>query len=156
MSLNLLAGGGRHRAIDRVAELQTRLDAADTLLDRLVREHHEMHTAWRFAERKAANAEDVVVWQDATITDLTAQRDQLLDQARTLRDQLAPYLAAEANTRAITVPPMVRDTTDGADQATEPIPVITLQQAFGSTGPAHVPLWALAQELPVVGRLNTA
>ncbi|GGV46208.1 hypothetical protein [Streptomyces spectabilis] len=60
-----------------------------------------------------------------------------------LKQQLAPYLAAEANAAAVRVPPVYRDTSDPDDQATEPIQALTLQQAFGSTDPAHVPAWAL-------------
>lgn len=59
-----------------------------------------------------------------------------------LRAELAPYRAAEANAHRVDVPLMERDTTAVEDQATEPVPVLTLQQAFGSTNPADVPTWA--------------
>jgi hypothetical protein len=62
------------------------------------------------------------VQQQATIDDLTAERDGLLDE-------VTAYRAAEANATRITVPPMVRDTSDPADQATAPIDVRTLREA---------------------------
>lgn len=53
------------------------------------------------------------------------ERDALQDEIAELRKQLAPFLAAEANANRVDVPPMERDTSDPADQATQPIPVIT-------------------------------
>jgi outer membrane murein-binding lipoprotein Lpp len=66
-----------------------------------------------------------------------------------LRKRLAPFLAAEANAAAVTVPPMVRDTAAIEDQATGPIYVQTLWDALGTgptaavTDPGRVaPAWA--------------
>lgn len=76
------------------------------------------------------------------LRDRTAERDALDAEVAELRRQLAPYVAAEANANAVSLPPQHRDTSNGADQATEPVRVLTLQEAFGSTDPAHVPRWA--------------
>lgn len=168
MSLSILTGGGRHRAVDRVAELTSKLATANATARKLGQEKSDLYADWRFAEHKAANAEDIVVVQDLTITDLTAERDQLHDEVLALKARLAPYLAAEANRKAVTVPPGVRDTSDGADQATEPlgIDVTTLREAADAgllgppaTSPAHIPRttsWARTQEMPVVGRATAA
>jgi hypothetical protein len=72
-----------------------------------------------------------------------------------LRAELAPYRAAEANENAVDVPPMERDTTAVEDQATAPVPVLTLQQAFG-TDPAHVPSWARDTDTQPLPRANPA
>ncbi|MFJ6239828.1 hypothetical protein ACIQH0_37880 [Streptomyces griseus] len=77
-----------------------------------------------------------------------SERDGAQRELTTARSLLAPYLAAEANANAITVPPAERDTTAVEDQATAPIKVTTLREAFGigpvvatqgSTDPAHLP-----------------
>jgi len=78
-----------------------------------------------------------------------------------LRKRLAPFLAAEANENAVTVPPMVRDTSAVEDQATGPIYVQTLWDALGVgptaavTDPGRVPpSWARSEDdtapVPVV------
>ncbi|MFE2047918.1 hypothetical protein ACFXAS_05385 [Streptomyces sp. NPDC059459] len=136
-------GHGRRRAADKVADLRDEnrrllgqlFGAGDAyqLLDQRLTE-----TAARQAE-----AEEIVVKQQADIDDLTAENDQLRDELAALKVRFGPELAAEANAKAITVPPMIRDTSAFEDQATEPCRVITLQEAFGSTDPTHVPAWAL-------------
>lgn len=95
---------------------------------------------------------------DAAGIELSAARQdcqELHDVVLQLRAQLAPYLAARANDEAITVPPMVRDTTAVEDQATGPIYVQPLWEALGvgpvsATDPAHIPSWADTHEMPVV------
>jgi septal ring factor EnvC (AmiA/AmiB activator) len=72
-----------------------------------------------------------------------------------LRDELAPHRAAEANVNAVDVPPMERDTSAVEDQATAPIEVLTLPQAFG-TDPAHVPSWARDTDTQPIPRANPA
>ncbi|CAM5386417.1 hypothetical protein STENM36S_06310 [Streptomyces tendae] len=145
MSLNpipRLKGHGRRRAIDKVAELRdenrrllTQLfDASDAY--QILQQHLAETTA------RQAEAEELVVQQQADIDDLNAENDQLRDELAKLKVRFGPELAADANTQAITVPPMIRDIDGPEDQATAPIPVLTLQQAFGSTDPAHVPAWA--------------
>lgn len=69
-------------------------------------------------------------------------RDQ---EIASLKAELAPHRAAQANRDAVTVPPMERDTTAVEDQATAPVAVLTLQQAFG-TDPTHIPSWAARGE----------
>jgi len=80
---------------------------------------------------KQAEAEQVVVCLEADLQELTEERDQLLAEVEALRSQLAPYLAADANANAITVPDSVRDTTAAEDQATAPIDVRPLWEAHG-------------------------
>lgn len=80
-----------------------------------------------------AEAEMVVVCQGAEIDDLKNERDELRADNEALRRQLAPYLAADANAAAVTVPQMVRDTSAIEDQATAPIRVTTLREQFGGS-----------------------
>lgn len=127
-------------------------------------------------EREADNRTCNLVKLTTTVGELTAERDllqqqldvagievsavrldcqELHDEVVRLRAQLAPYLAAEANAEAVTVPLMVRDTTAFEDQATGPIYVKTLWEAHGigpvaTTDPAHIPSWADMHEMPVV------
>lgn len=151
MSLNpipRLKGHGRRRAIDKVAELR---DENRRLLTQLfgasdayqILQQHLVETTARQAE-----AEELVVQQQADIDDLRAENDQLRDELAKLKVRFGPELAADANAAAVTVRPMVRDTTAFEDQATEPIKVLTLQQAIGSTDPAHVPAWAIRDDDP--------
>ncbi|WP_411095928.1 hypothetical protein [Streptomyces sp. 020-2-3H-GM] len=96
---------------------------------------------------------------NACLADTAKKVTEQRDTARSERDGfevelgkarmlLTPFLAAEANANAITVPPAERDTTAIEDQATAPIKVTTLWAAHGigpvvrtegSTDPAHLP-----------------
>ncbi|MEV7492248.1 hypothetical protein AB0O08_16020 [Streptomyces anulatus] len=145
----------KHRAADKVAELERQLKvqqaqtasafgqligAADTIAT--------LEADLADVRAKRAEAEQVVVCLAADPDERTEERDQALAEASRLRAQLAPYLAADANAHAITVPLAERDTSSFEDQATEPIKVTTLREAFavgpvvatqGSTDPAHLP-----------------
>lgn len=145
----------KHRAADKAAELKQKLKdqqaqtasafgqligAADTIATL----QHQLADV----RAKRAEAEQVVVCLAADLDERTEERDQARAEVTVLRAQLAPYLAADANANAITVPPAERDTTAFEDQATEPIKVTTLREAFavgpvvatqGSTDPAHLP-----------------
>ncbi|MFD8200602.1 hypothetical protein [Streptomyces sp. NPDC059701] len=147
MSLNpipRLKGHGRRRAVDKVAELReenrrlfTRLMGADDAFALL---HQQLaDTAARQAE-----AEEIIVQQLANLDDLHAENEQLRDELAALKVRFGPELAAEANANAIAVPPMVRDTSAIEDQATQPIPVVTLAEAAAAgrlgpvTDPGHI------------------
>ncbi|NED31027.1 hypothetical protein [Streptomyces sp. SID8499] len=92
---------------------------------------------------KAANARLEADFDQAAIDYSTALDD--LRQARDENDRLAAELAAmkatEANATAVTVPPMVRDTSVVEDQATGPIDVRALWEArdAGLLGPVLDP-----------------
>ncbi|MER7053397.1 hypothetical protein [Streptomyces sp. NPDC000351] len=138
-----LKGHGRRRAVDKVAELRdenrrlfTRLMGADDAVALL-------HQQLAVTAARQAEAEEIIVQQLANLDDLHAENDQLRDELAALKVRFGPELAAEANAHPITVPPMIRPIDGPEDQATAPIPVLTLQQAFGSADPAHVPAWAL-------------
>ncbi|MEU4154737.1 hypothetical protein [Streptomyces antimycoticus] len=136
-----LRGTGSHRAVDEVARLD---DENRSLLGRLLVADDAIATLrgdLADAHAKQAEAEELVVKQLADIDDLTAERDGLAEELAALKKKFAPQLAAEANDNAVTVPPMQRDTSAIEDQATQPIPVLTLQQAFGLrpvTDPGHI------------------
>ena len=103
----------------------------------LIADRDEVHALWQHAEGKAADAELVVVCQQAEI--------------KALADRVVALEARLANADAITVPPSIRDTAAMEDQATEPIdvrsiqarfavgPVVTLANSPQAAHPAHVP-----------------
>ncbi|KQX27486.1 hypothetical protein ASD97_24600 [Streptomyces sp. Root63] len=138
----------KHRAVDAVANLR---DENRRLLTQLfgARDYiaiQEQQLADVRAKRDEAELELIRV--AAERDDRAEERDQALAEASRLRAQLAPYLAADANANAVTVPASERDTSRFEDQATEPIKVTTLREAFGigpvvatqgSTDPAHLP-----------------
>ncbi|NEB42336.1 hypothetical protein [Streptomyces sp. SID14515] len=160
MSLNLgiRRSKPKHRAADKVAELERQLKdqqaetvsafgqligAADTIAI--------LEADLADVRAKRAEAEQVVVCLDADLRDRTAERDQARDEIRQLHAQLAPFLAAEANANAVTVPPSERDTTRFEDQATAPIdvrelrnrftagPVVSLHHSPQAADPTHIP-----------------
>ena len=110
----LIRPTGAHRAADEVARL--RRENAALLEEKAAadRTFAELHCWWQFAEKKAADAETVVVCQEATIDDLRAQ-------LATLRGELSEARAALANATAVSAPAGQRDITPG-DEATQPIP----------------------------------
>ncbi|WP_199546650.1 hypothetical protein [Streptomyces sp. N35] len=124
-------GNGARRAVDKVDEL--RKEVRD-----LKRTHKEKDAFIDHLQR-------VTRAQADQINNLADERNRLaksLDDTRievgaqqkknkSLLEELRPHRAAEANANAIEVPPMQRDTSDGADQATEPtgIDVRTLREA---------------------------
>ncbi len=165
MSLNqILRGTGHRRAADKVEELRAEnrtllrqkaaADDAFTLLHQERREALDSADALRV---RLAEAQLDAGCLARTVDDLTAERDGLYEEVVALRIRLAPYEAAEANEQAVTVPPMVRDTSATEDQATTPIDVRPVWDALGigpvttvdnpaATSPAHIPAWALSDE----------
>jgi hypothetical protein len=136
-----LKGRGRRRAVDEVERLReneiallTNLHAAGDEIALLLNDLADAH-------KKQGEAEELVVKQLADIDDLTVERDHWRDTALALQKRFGPQLAAEANANAVTVPPMVRDTTAIEDQATGPIDVSPLWAArdAGLLGPVTDP-----------------
>ncbi|MBT2429391.1 hypothetical protein J7F02_28195 [Streptomyces sp. ISL-112] len=138
----------KHRAVDAVANLR---DENRRLLTQVVGAGDRIATLeHQLADVRAmrAEAEQVVTCLSADLEDRTAELEQARADLAAARSQLAPFLAAEANANAVTVPPSVRDTTAFEDQSTEPIKVTTLWAALGigpvittqgSADPAHLP-----------------
>lgn len=122
MSILNLRGTGTRRAVDKVGELRDEnrrlLTAYHRAGDHVALLEQDLATA----RLRQAEAEEIVVKLQADLFDLTAERDALADEVRHLR-------AALANATAVTVPPAVRDTRNGADQATAPIDVRSLRDA---------------------------
>lgn len=149
----------QHREADRVALLEFKLAGANMLIasQRMqLAEISDSHTETvRDLEAKLdqahefqAEAELVVVCQQADIDDLTAERDALAEEVTSLKTKFGAELAAEANANAITVPLAIRDTSAPEDQATAPIDVRPLWEArdaglLDGTQPQHVPAWAV-------------
>ncbi|MEV5189306.1 hypothetical protein [Streptomyces werraensis] len=136
-----LKGTGRRRAADKVEELRRDLKKAVTFLYDAGDEIALLRNDLADAHTKQAEAEELVVKQLADIDELTEERDYWRDTALALQKRFAAELAAEANANRITVPPMVRDTSDPADQATGPIDVSPLWEAAatGRLGPVTDP-----------------
>lgn len=135
----------KHRAVDKVADLR---DENRRLLTQLVGAHDHIGIQEHQLADGRAGAERVARCLAADLDERTGERDQALADVAALRAQLAPYLAADANANAVTVPPAERDTSRFEDQATEPIKVTTLREALGigpvlatqgSADPAHLP-----------------
>ena len=136
-----LKGPGRRRAVDKVAELRgenvillSNLHAAGDEIALLRQDLAETQDA-------QGQAEELVVQQQADLDQMAAENEALRDELLKLRARFGPQLAAEANAAAVTVPPMVRDTTAIEDQATGPIYVRPLQEAAaaGLLGPVLDP-----------------
>lgn len=142
MALNLLPKGhGRRRAVDKVAELRDENRRLLTITHRAGDDIALLQQELAEARALQAEAEELVVQQQADIDDLTAERDQLAEEVAALKHRFSAQLAAEANAARVTVPPMVRDTSDPTDQATAPIDVRPLWDAHGIrpvTDPGHV------------------
>lgn len=160
MSLSSLISRSKpkHRAVDKVAELKQKLKdqeaetvsafgqligAADTIAI--------LEADLADVRAMRAEAEQVVVRLDADLRDRTAERDQARDDLAAARALLAPFLAAEANANAVTVPAPERDTSRFEDQATAPIdvrelrnrftagPVVSLHHSPQAADPTHIP-----------------
>jgi hypothetical protein len=155
----------RHRSADR-AELRRE---NRRLLEQLVGATEFIAAQQRQLDAvrsKQAEAEQVVVCLSADLDDRTVERDEAVAEAAHLRAQLAPYLAVEANTNAITVPDAVRDTTAVEDQATTPIDVRPLWEALNigpvvraatpTSGDPLTPTWVPDSETTQSIRIPTA
>ncbi|WP_306317306.1 MULTISPECIES: hypothetical protein [unclassified Streptomyces] len=117
-------------AKDREADgLACQLVQLATEIDGLKRERNQLQEDFDRAAIEYSGALEDVHTRDREIASLKAE--------------LAPHRAAQANRDAVTVPPMERDTTAVEDQATAPagIDVKPLWEAL-ATSPAHVPSWA--------------
>ncbi|MFJ7525200.1 hypothetical protein ACIQ1S_09755 [Streptomyces griseus] len=143
MSLNLgiRRSKPKHRAADKVAGLETE---NETLVRQVLGAMEYIGQLELVNACLADTAKKVTEQRDTTRSERNRFQVEL-GKARTL---LTPYLAADANAHAVTVPPAERDTTAFEDQATAPIKVTTLREAFGigpvvatqgSTDPAHLP-----------------
>lgn len=136
-----LKGPGRRRAVDEVERLRednirllNRQAAADDFFAILMHDVVTTNAALDAEKRARAEAEEAAA-------QMRMERDDWRDDALALRARFGPQLAAEANANRIDVPPMVRDTSDPADQATGPINVTALWEArdAGLLGPVTNP-----------------
>lgn len=140
-------GHGRRRAVDEVERLRDNEISLLTALHAAGDDITVLQQKLTQARQHQAEAELVVVCQQADIDDLTAERDALAEEVTSLKTKFGPQLAEEANANAITVPIAVRDTSSPEDQATAPIDVRPLREAaalglLDGSKPQHVPAWA--------------
>lgn len=141
-------GHGRRRAVDEVERLRENEISLLTALHAAGDDITALRQKLTEARQHQAEAELVVVCQQADIDDLKAERDALAEEVAGLKTMFGPQLAEEANANAITVPIAIRDTSDPEDQATAPIDVRPLWEArdaglLDGTQPQHVPAWAV-------------
>lgn len=117
-----------------MAKVMNRQAAADDFFAILMHDVTTTNAAWQQEKQARGEAEEAAA-------QMRMERDEWRDEALALRAQLAPYKAAEANANRIDVPPMQRDTSNPADQATGPIDVRSLQEAAaaGLLGPVLDP-----------------
>jgi hypothetical protein len=135
-----LKGHGRRRAVDEVERLRERGQQLETALGSAGDEVALLRWDLTVAHHHLDEAQEIVVQQQATVDELTTERDYWRDEALALKARFGPHLAAEANANRIDVPRMVRDTTAIEDQATGPIDVRPLWDAVGIrpvTDPGH-------------------
>ncbi|WP_330173053.1 hypothetical protein OG875_05240 [Streptomyces sp. NBC_01498] len=130
-------GTGTHRADDRIAELRDenvrlldRQAAADDYFAVLLADRADMYAAWRDAVHRADLADDIATARLVAACEATARAQEAEQQAADMRAELLELRAYKAQNTAITVPSMVRDTSNGADQATAPIDVRPLWDAL--------------------------
>ncbi|MGV9888338.1 hypothetical protein [Streptomyces sp. NPDC003395] len=128
-----LKGHGRRRAVDEVDKLRRDLTLALSHKHAAGDELALIKQDLAQARARQAEAEEIVVQQQATIDELRLENHEL-------RTELTALRAAAANAHRVDVPPMVRDTSAIEDQATQPIPL--WQAPFATTDPARIPSWA--------------
>jgi hypothetical protein len=128
----------KHRAVDEVTRLRGFLAGAHQLIRGLQLQLADAEDRNEAAAAKQAEAELIVVKQQADIDELTTERDYWRDEALALKARFGPHLAAEANAHRIDVPPMVRPVDGPEDEATAPIDVRPLWAALGA-GPVTDP-----------------
>jgi len=140
-------GPGTRRAVDKVTELRqenrkhlARQMAADDFFAILMHDVTTTNSAWEQEKQLRGEAEEAAA-------QMRMERDEWMAETLRLRARFGAQLAAEANATAITVPPMVRDTTAIEDQATGPINVTALWEArdAGLLGPVTDPGHATTQ-----------
>lgn len=130
----------KHRLQDQNAALRAENDQLRTEADKLAESiGRGIHDA---AELITAGA------RINELTDANAALQRAVDELTAERDQLAADLA---NARAVTVPPMHRDTSHGADQATAPwgLDVSDLRARFETGSPVRLGASPLADTVPV-------
>ncbi|MFE3678794.1 hypothetical protein [Streptomyces griseus] len=146
MSLNLgiRRSKPKHRAADKVAGLETE---NETLVRQVLGAMEYIGQLELVNACLADTAKKVTDQRDTARSERNRFQVEL-GKARTL---LTPFLAADANANAITVPPAERDTSAVEDQATAPIdvrdlqarftagPVVSLHHSPQAADPAHIP-----------------
>jgi hypothetical protein len=125
-----LKGHGRRRAVDEVERLREREQQLETALGRAGDEVALLRWDLTVAHHQLGEAQEIVVQQQATVDELTTERDHWRDEALSLKARFSAQLAADANAHRITVPPMVRPVDGPEDQATGPIDVRPLWDAL--------------------------
>ncbi|MFJ7176464.1 hypothetical protein ACIQXA_08650 [Streptomyces massasporeus] len=139
-----LKGHGRRRAVDEVERLRERVGDLEILLGRAGDEVALLQWDLTVAHHQLDEAQEIVVQQQATVDELTEERDHWRDEALALKARFSAQLAVDANKNRIDVPPMIRPIDGPEDQATGPIDVRPLREAAAAgllgpvTDPGHI------------------
>lgn len=113
--------------VKTIGRLEREADEATCQLVALTTENDELRADCTWL---AAQIDVTVIAHQATVDNLTAERDGLAEELAALKRRFGAQIAAEANANRVTVPPMYRDTSDPADQPTAPIDVKPLWEAL--------------------------
>jgi hypothetical protein len=125
-----LKGHGRRRAVDEVERLREREQQLETALGAAGDEVALLRWDLTVAHHQLGEAQEIAVQQQATVDELTTERDYWRDQALALKARFSAQLAVDANAHRIDVPPMIRPIDGPEDQATGPIDVRPLWGAL--------------------------
>jgi hypothetical protein len=138
-------GTGTHRLADRNrrlseenAKLLDRQVAADKFFGDLMDTNAKLHTELKATAYKLAAADDLVALQDMSLRCVNEKVAELEGQLAAQAAELNELRAFKASAQAVTVPPAVRDTSHGADQATQPVDVRTLRERFAAGPVLHL------------------
>jgi chromosome segregation ATPase len=128
----------RRQLRERVACLKDQLARVQKQAAQQVREAHatadDLRARLAAAGEQIADRDETIAQMRADAVDLSVLRKQLADTQAMNRRLNADLMAARANIAnrdAVTVPPMVRDTSGDQPTVPVPIPVRTLPEAFG-------------------------
>ncbi|MGW3196249.1 hypothetical protein ACWDBD_17015 [Streptomyces sp. NPDC001118] len=113
--------------VQTIGRLEREADEATCQMVALATENDELRAD---RNRLAARLDDTAIAHQATVEGIEAERDGLAEELAKLKRRFAAQIAVEANVHRVDVPPMYRDTSDPADQATAPIDVKPLWEAF--------------------------
>jgi len=126
----------KHRAVDRVEFLEGELAEAKQWRRQLSTECDEYACKVIELANEIDGEKTARQAAEETAESLAGELAAAAEEIERLRRQLAPYLAAEANEQAVSVPAWVRDTSAEEDRATAPLDVAELRDTHNTTATA--------------------
>jgi len=126
----------KHRAVDEVERLRVANDELVCKVVQLTTENAQVTAQLDKTGIELSGARLDNEHAADTVQHLTGQLAAARREIERLGHELAPYLAADANARAVTVPSWVRDTSAEEDRATAPLDVAELRDTHNTTATA--------------------